>query len=162
MIIRSAFPALLPYTLGLLVALAMGTVALVDAAEAADLKPVMACDQQGSLPAMPPITYKPIQIHECTSFSGGAMANEVGKKWCEQAGRAPFDGAAPPKVTMQLGCGAGALAMCRTTLPGSDVVVSRYFYVADAGAGGLPGLRKTCEGSGRGVNGATPGRWTQF
>jgi len=145
-----------------LLALAIGLAVGATAAPAADAEPVLACDQQGTLPAMPPMTSKPIQIHECTSFSGGAMADEVGKNWCEQARRSPFGGATPPQVTMQGRCSAGALALCQTTLPGSDVVVSRYFYVADAGVGGLPGLRKSCEGSGRGVRGATPGKWTQF
>jgi hypothetical protein len=162
MMIHSAFSPLLASTLGVLMVMATGVAAPADAAEPDDPKPVMACEQQGALPAMPPMTSRPIQIHECTSFSGGAMAGEVGKQWREQAGHAPFGGAQAPKVTLRASCGAGALAVCRTTLPGSDVVVSRYFYVADVGAGGLAGLRKTCEASGRGVKGATPGRWTQF
>jgi len=159
---RSSFSPFLRHAAAMLVALATALGAGANVARAADAKPVLACDQQGALPAMPPLTARPIQIHECTSFSGGAMAAEVGKSWCEQAGHAPFAGATPPKVTLQASCGGGALALCQTTLPGSDVVVSRYFYIADVGAGGLAGLRKTCEASGRGIRGATPGKWTQF
>ncbi len=146
----------------LMASLMAGLVACLGSAQAAEPAPVMACDQQGSLPAMPPVAPKPIQIHECASFSGGAMAAQVGKSWCEQASHAPFEGAAPPKVTMLASCAPGALAKCDVTTPGGDVVISRHYYLADAGAGGLEGLRKTCEGSGRAVKGMTPGKWTQF
>ena len=31
-------------------------------------------------------------------------------------------------------------------MPESSVIVKRYYYVADKGAGGLDGLRRMCEG----------------
>lgn len=142
-----------PLTVGLL---------LAAAATHAAGPAIQACDQQGMLPAMPPFMPKPIQIHECTSFSGGAQAAEVAKSWCENASRPPMEGAPPPKVTMVAACAAGALARCDVATPGSDVVISRHFYVADAGAGGLEGLRKSCEGSGKAIKGLPTGKWTQF
>jgi len=61
----------------------------VELVSATGMNPVMACDQQGSLPAVPPITSEQIQIHVCTRFSGGTIVQGVGQNWCEQASRGP-------------------------------------------------------------------------
>lgn len=126
-----------PSAIGLL--LAMG-------APFAHAAPAYACEQVGEIHAMPPIIPAPIHIHECTSFEGGAGAVESGKAWCDSASKmtlGPKD--VPPVVTAVSACPAGALARCRTALPTGDLTVDRYYYRADAGAGGLEGLRKTCE-----------------
>lgn len=109
---------------------------------------VPACEQQGTVPAMPPLLPAPIHLHECTGFSGPA-ASVVGPAWCKQAAETVFPGAKPPKVTMLPHCPPGALARCDVRDPAGTVSITRYFYVADAAAGGLANLRKMCEGSGR-------------
>jgi hypothetical protein len=109
--------------------------------------PDYACVQVGEVKAAPPLIPEAIRIHECSSFSGGAEAANVGKLWCDHASKAtlgPND--TPPKVTRVEACPSGAVALCSTPMPNSQVKVSRYHYVADRGAGGIDGLRKICEG----------------
>jgi hypothetical protein len=108
--------------------------------------PQYACVQKGQIEAMPPIIPEAIQIHECSSFVGGPDALSTGKAWCDHVSKVtvgPKD--SPPKVTVVDACPTGALAVCVAPFPNSPVAVSRYYYVADPGAGGLEGLRKTCE-----------------
>lgn len=125
---------------------AMGLLMLIGT-PLAHAAPAYACVQVGEIHAMPPIIPAPIHIHECTSFEGGPGAVESGKAWCDSASKmtlGPKD--VPPVVTPVGACPAGALARCRAALPGgADLTVDRYYYRADAGAGGLEGLRKTCE-----------------
>ncbi len=106
-----------------------------------------ACLQQGDVKAAPPLIPEAFRIHECTAFSGGTDSAEVGKLWCDQAGKVQFGPAdIPPKVTRVDACPPAAIALCTAPVPNSAVVMKRYFYVADAGAGGLEGLRRMCEG----------------
>lgn len=110
-----------------------------------------ACLQQGEVKAAPPLIPEAFRIHECSAFSGGKDAAEVGRLWCEQAGTVNFGPAdTPPKVTRVDACPSGAIALCTAPLPGSSVVVKRYHYVADKGAGGMEGLRRMCEGRKKG------------
>lgn len=106
-----------------------------------------ACLQQGEVKAAPPLIPEAFRIHECSAFSGGADAADVGRLWCEQAGKVAFGPAdTPPEVTKVDACPSGAVAVCTAPMPGGSVVMKRYHYLADPGAGGLDGLRRMCEG----------------
>lgn len=106
-----------------------------------------ACLQQGEVKAAPPLIPESFRIHECSAFSGGADAAEVGRLWSEQAGKVSFGpNDTPPKVNYVEACPSGAVALCTAPMPGSAVIVKRYHDVADKGAGGLDGLRRMCEG----------------
>lgn len=120
---------------------AMGTALCLTAAHADPY----ACMQVGEIKAMPPIMPEPIHIRECSSFTGKDAAS-MGKAWCDHAGTlaiGPKD--VPPVVTVVDTCPTGALALCEAPFPDSTLTVKRYYYVADPGAGGIEGLRKTCE-----------------
>jgi hypothetical protein len=125
-----------------IVAIALGGVATPALAV-----PDHACHQVGVVKAIPPLIPQAMRIDECSSFAGGPDAVAVGRLWCDHAARStlmPHD--VPPKVTTVAVCPKGAIALCTAQVPNSTVTVSRYFYVADPGAGGLDGLRKMCEG----------------
>lgn len=97
--------------------------------------------------AAPPLIPEAFRIHECTAFSGGPDSAQVGKLWCEHAAKVTIGPAdTPPKVTQVDACPSGAVALCTAPVPGSAVVMKRYIYIADSGAGGLEGLRRMCEG----------------
>ncbi len=108
--------------------------------------PQYACVQKGRIEAIPPIIPEAVHIHECSSFTGGTDALTVGKAWRDHVSKVTVGPkGSPPKVTVVDACPAGALAVCVAPFPNSPVTVSRYYYVADPGAGGLEGLRQTCE-----------------
>jgi hypothetical protein len=104
-----------------------------------------ACLQVGEVKAFPPVIPEAFRIHECSSFTGQDAAS-MGKKWCDHASQVvlgPKD--VPPVVKVVDSCPTGALALCEAPFPDTTLTVKRYYYVADAGSGGIEGLRKTCE-----------------
>lgn len=135
-----------------MVALAAGAAFGTDAK---DLEPAAyACMQTGRINKFPPVIPEAIDIKECTDFLGEpALAKQVGQSWCDHAAQVvlgPKD--VPPKVERVSTCPSGWLAMCFAPLPpqGADgqlhpLVVRRHYYVASPGAGGMEGLRETCE-----------------
>ena len=109
--------------------------------------PDHACRQVGEVKAAPPLIPESSRIDECSSFAGGPDAASFGKNWCDHAAKVAFGpNDVPPKVTKLDSCPKGAIALCTAQVPNSSVVVSRYFYIADRGAGGIDGLRRSCEG----------------
>lgn len=111
--------------------------------------PLISCEQQGEMPAMPPLIPKPLRIHECASFAG-AMAMEIGKQWCEQAAAADLGpNAKPPVVTYPSACPSGAKAYCQFSGPGDSVTVRRYYYPDQTTP--MAQLKRSCEASTPGI-----------
>jgi hypothetical protein len=113
-------------------------------AAAAQPESVYACLQEGHHAAKPPIVPVAFDIKECTSFSGGAAARDLGVTWCDTAARSqifPWD--PPPTVTRLSTCPAGAKTLCSMPTPGSDVVVNRYSYVISRD--GIDKMQQRCE-----------------
>jgi hypothetical protein len=134
--------------------LACGLAAVFSAAAAWADEPAYACMQTGRINAMPPIMSEPIDIKECSEFSGEKrLAEQIGQQWCNHAAGVQMGRTdSPPKVEKLQRCPDSWLATCYAPMPpqGADgkphaVVVWRRYYVASPGAGGLEGLRETCE-----------------
>jgi hypothetical protein len=113
-------------------------------ATAAPPESVYACLQEGHHMAKPPVVPVAFDIKECTSFSGGAAARDLGVKWCDAAAKSqifPWD--PPPTVTRLSTCPAGARTLCSQPTPGSEVVVNRYSYVISRD--GIDKMQQRCE-----------------
>lgn len=139
--------------------LACGVVAALGAAAAWADEPAYACMQTGRINAMPPIMPEPIDIKECSEFSGKKpLAEQIAQQWCGHAAGVQMGRTdSPPTVEKLQRCPDRWLATCYAPMPprGADgkqhaVVVWRRYYVASPGAGGLEGLRRTCEAEQRG------------
>lgn len=123
---------------------ALASALLAPLARAAEPESVYACLQEGHHAAKPPVVPVAFDTKECTSFSGGAPARDMGVKWCDTAARSqvfPWD--PPPTVTRLSSCPTGAKTLCSLPMPGNEVVMNRYSYVISRD--GIDKMQQRCE-----------------